>query len=129
MNVLTSDGILVPISIGELIDKISILKIKLNKMKGKQLSNVKNELKALEAIVKAKNLLIEPSISKNLNEVNLLLWEIEDKIRLKEINNIFDDEFIQLARSVYQQNDRRASLKRKINCMYNSQFIEEKLYS
>ena len=129
MNIRTSDEILVPISIGELIDKISILKIKLNKMQGKQLSNVKNELKALEAIVKAKNLLIEPSISKNLNEVNLLLWEIEDKIRLKEINNIFDNEFIQLARSVYQQNDRRASLKRKINCMYNSQFIEEKLYS
>ena len=129
MNIRTSDEILVPISIGELIDKISILKIKLNKMKGKQLSNVKNELKALEAIVKAKNLLIDSSISKNLNEVNLLLWEIEDKIRLKEINNIFDNEFIQLARSVYQQNDRRASLKRKINCMYNSQFIEEKLYS
>ena len=129
MNIRTSDEILVPISIGELIDKISILKIKLNKMKGKQLSNVKNELKALEAIVKAKKLLIDSSISKNLNEVNLLLWEIEDKIRLKEINNIFDNEFIQLARSVYQQNDRRASLKRKINCMYNSQFIEEKLYS
>ena len=129
MNIRTSDEILVPISIGELIDKISILKIKLNKMKGKQLSNVKDELKALEAIVKAKNLLIEPSISKNLNEVNLLLWEIEDKIRLKEMNNMFDNEFIQLARSVYQQNDKRASLKRKINCMYNSQFIEEKLYS
>ena len=129
MNIRTSDEILVPISIGELIDKISILKIKLNKMKGNQLSNVKNELKALEAIVKAKNLLIEPSISKNLNEVNLLLWEIEDKIRLKEMNNMFDNEFIQLARSVYQQNDKRASLKRKINCMYNSQFIEEKLYS
>jgi len=129
MNIRTSDEILVPISIGELIDKISILKIKLNKMNGKQLSNVKNELKALEAIVKAKNLLIEPSISKNLNEVNLLLWEIEDKIRLKEMNNMFDNEFIQLARSVYQQNDKRASLKRKINCMYNSQFIEEKLYS
>lgn len=129
MNIRTSDEILVPISIGELIDKISILKIKLNKMKGKQLSNVKNELKALEAIVKAKNLLIEPSISKNLHEVNLLLWEIEDKIRLKEMNNMFDNEFIQLARSVYQQNDKRASLKRKINCMYNSQFIEEKLYS
>ena len=129
MNIRTSDEILVPISIGELIDKISILKIKLNKMQGKQLSNVKNELKALEAIVKAKNLLIEPSISKNLNEVNLLLWEIEDKIRLKEMNNMFDNEFIQLARSVYQQNDRRASLKRKINCMYNSQVIEEKLYS
>ena len=129
MNIRTSDEILFPISIGKLIDKISILKIKLNKMNGKQLSNVKNELKALEAIVKAKNLLIEPSISKNLNEVNLLLWEIEDKIRLKEINNSFDNEFIQLARSVYQQNDRRASLKRKINCMYNSQFIEEKLYS
>ena len=129
MNIHTSDEILVPISIGELIDKISILNIKLNKMKGKQLSNVKNELKALEAIVKEKNLVIAPSMSKNLNEVNLLLWEIEDKIRLKEINNSFDNEFIQLARSVYQQNDRRASLKRKINCMYNSQFIEEKLYS
>ena len=123
-----SGEILVPISIGELIDKISILKIKLKKMTGEQLINVKRELMALEAKVIEKNLKIDQKISSKLNQVNLLLWQIEDKIRLKEASDEFDDEFIQLARSVYQQNDKRASLKREINLLYNSQFVEEKLY-
>tara|TARA_B100000945_G_scaffold244050_1_gene200286 strand:+ start:869 stop:1264 length:396 start_codon:yes stop_codon:yes gene_type:complete len=127
-NIAGSEEILIPISIGELIDKISILKIKLKKMTGEQLINVKRELMALEAKVIEKNLKIDQKISSKLNQVNLLLWQIEDKIRLKEASDEFDDEFIQLARSVYQQNDKRASLKREINLLYNSQFVEEKLY-
>lgn len=123
-----SEVILIPISIGELIDKISILKIKLKKMTGEQLTNVKRELTALEEKRIENNLEIDPKLSSKLGEVNLLLWQIEDRIRLKENYNEFDDEFVQLARSVYQQNDKRASLKREINFLYNSQLVEEKLY-
>ena len=127
-NIASSELILIPISIGELIDKISILKIKLNKMNGDQLINVDRELKALEEKLIENNLKIDPKLSSELAEVNLVLWRIEDKIRLKENCNEFDDEFVQLARSVYQQNDKRAYLKRKINLLYNSQLVEEKLY-
>ena len=127
-NIAMTEVILIPISIGELIDKISILKIKLKKMAGDQLINVNRELKALEVKLIEKNLKIDPKLSSELAEVNLLLWQIEDKIRLKEANKEFDDEFVQLARSVYQQNDKRASLKRQINLLYNSQLVEEKLY-
>lgn len=128
-NLFGSEVILVPISIGELIDKISILKIKLIKMTGEQLFNVNEEIKELETIIREKNLQIDPLIASQLNEVNSSLWEIEDKIRVKESKKEFDNEFIQLARSVYKQNDKRASLKRKINLIYNSKLVEEKLYS
>ena len=120
--------ILIPISIGELIDKISILKIKIRKMKGEKLINVKRELNELEARLIEKNLKIDQKLISKLSDINLKLWNIEDKIRSKEISNEFDDEFVQLARSVYQQNDKRASLKREINFLYNSQLVEEKLY-
>ena len=120
--------ILIPISIGELIDRISILKIKFKKMTGIQLINVDRELKALESKIIEKNIKVDPKLSSELGEVNLLLWQIEDKIRMKEKSKEFDDEFIQLARSVYQQNDKRASIKREINSIYNSQLVEEKLY-
>ena len=123
-----SDDILIPVSLGELIDKISILKIKLKKMSGEQLINVNRELQALEAKLVEQNLKIDPILSSRLAKVNLLLWEIEDKVRLKERKKDFDDEFIYLARSVYTQNDKRASIKREINRLYNSQIVEEKLY-
>ena len=127
-NIAMTEVILIPISIGELIDKISILKIKLKKMAGDQLINVNKELNALEEKIIESNLIIDSKLISELGEVNLLLWQIEDKIRLKEANKEFDDEFVQLARSVYQQNDKRASLKRQINLLYNSQLVEEKLY-
>ena len=123
-----SDDILIPVSLGELIDKISILKIKLKKMSGEQLINVNRELQALEAKLVEQNLKIDPILSSGLAKVNLLLWEIEDKVRIKERKKDFDDEFIYLARSVYTQNDKRASIKREINRLYNSQIVEEKLY-
>ena len=127
-NIAKTNLILIPISIGELIDKISILKIKLEKMTGDQLTNVSRELDALEAKLIENNLKIDPKIYSELAHVNLLLWQIEDKIRMKETCNEFDDEFVQLARSVYKKNDLRASIKRKINLLYNSQLVEEKLY-
>ena len=123
-----TDGIVIPISIGELIDRISILKIKLKKMNGEQLINVKRELCLLEEKVIDQNLKIDLKLYSKLAEVNLQLWKVEDKLRIKESHNEFDDEFIQLARSVYKKNDKRASLKREINLLYNSKLVEEKLY-
>ena len=118
----------IPISLGELMDKISILEIKKENMKGIKLENVKKELDNLNSIVKIKNLDIDENFLSNLRDVNKKLWVIEDKIREKESQNKFDKEFIELARSVYKENDKRASIKKEINLKYNSNFIEEKSY-
>ena len=121
-------SILVPISLGELIDKITILEIKQIHMTGIKLKNVDKELKLLKNILQDTNLEIDIDLINNLKEVNNNLWEIEDNIRLKESNQEFDKEFIELARSVYKENDRRASIKKEINQIYNSELIEEKSY-
>ena len=110
-----SSIILVPISIGELFDKITILQIKKNRIKGNKLDNVNKELNHLEEVVKNNNLKIEKKFFTQLKKINTNLWEIEDKIRIKESKNEFDQEFIDLARSVYKENDKRASLKKEIN--------------
>tara|TARA_B100001989_G_scaffold251207_1_gene229898 strand:+ start:103 stop:492 length:390 start_codon:yes stop_codon:yes gene_type:complete len=123
-----SSIILVPISIGELFDKITILQIKKNRIKGNKLDNVKKELNHLEEVVKNNNIKIEKKFFTQLKKINTNLWEIEDKIRLKESRNEFDQEFIDLARSVYMENDKRASLKKEINLNYGSLFVEEKSY-
>ena len=123
-----SSIILVPISIGELFDKITILQIKKNRIKGNKLDNVKKELNHLEEVVKNNNIKIEKKFFTHLKKINTNLWEIEDKIRLKESRNEFDQEFIDLARSVYMENDKRASLKKEINLNYGSLFVEEKSY-
>ena len=122
-------SILVPISLGELIDKITILEIKQIHMTGIKLKNVDKELKLLKKILQDKNLEIDIDLINNLKEVNNKLWEIEDNIRIKESNQKFDKEFIQLARSVYKENDRRASIKKEINQKYNSELLEEKSYN
>ena len=121
-------NILAPVSLGELIDKITILEIKQKHMTGIKLNNVTKELKLLKCILKSKNIKIDVSLSNHLQEINNILWEIEDRIRIKERTQQFDKEFIQLARSVYKENDKRASLKKEINLMYNSDIIEEKYY-
>ena len=123
-----SSIILVPISIGELFDKITILQIKKNRIKGNKLNNVNKELNHLEEVVKNNNLKIEKNIFTKLKKINTNLWEIEDEIRIKESKNEFDQEFIDLARSVYKENDKRASLKKEINLNYGSLLIEEKSY-
>ena len=120
--------ILAPISLGELIDKITILEIKKINMTGIKLKNVTKELELLEFILKDKNLDVNIDLINNLKEVNNNLWEIEDRIRIKESDQEFDNEFVQLARSVYKENDRRAYLKKEINQKYNSNLIEEKSY-
>ena len=122
-------SILAPVSLGELIDKITILEIKQINMTGIKLKNVDKELKLLRKILQDKNLEIDIDLINNLKEVNNNLWEIEDNIRIKESNQKFDKEFIQLARSVYKENDKRASIKKEINQKYNSNLVEEKSYN
>lgn len=121
----------IPISPGELLDKITILEIKMENMSDEfKLCNVDNELKLLTNIWNQ----TYPN-NKDLNQLkdilkirNNNLWIIEDKIRIKESENEFDKEFIELARSVYIENDKRASTKRKINELLGSNLIEEKSY-
>ena len=122
-------SILAPVSLGELIDKITILEIKQIHMTGIKLKNVDKELKLLKNILQDTNLQIDIDLINNLKEVNNNLWEIEDTLRIKESNKKFDKEFIQLARSVYKENDKRASIKKEINQKYNSELVEEKLYN
>ena len=122
-------SILSPVSLGELIDKITILEIKQIHMTGIKLKNVDKELKLLKKILQDKNLEIDIDLINNLKEVNNNLWEIEDNIRIKESNQEFDKEFIELARSVYKENDKRASIKKEINQKYNSELVEEKSYN
>ena len=123
--------LLAPVSVGELIDKITILRIKQKKASDEQkLANVSRELEALSSTWKD-NKPADLNISDledQLTEVNLQLWDIEDKIRAKELAKAFDQEFIDLARSVYKQNDLRAELKKQINLRSGSTLVEEKLY-
>ena len=123
-----SSTILAPISIGELIDKITILEIKQIYMTGIKLKNINKEMKLLKNILQDKNLEINIDLIKNLKNINKKLWEIEDKIRIKESKQEFDEEFIKLARSVYIENDKRAFIKKEINQKYNSDLVEEKSY-
>ena len=123
-----SSTILAPISIGELIDKITILEIKQIYMTGIKLKNINKEMKLLKNILQDKNLEINIDLIKNLKKINKKLWEIEDNIRIKESKQEFDEEFIKLARSVYIENDERASIKKEINQKYNSDLVEEKSY-
>ena len=126
VNYLSS--ILAPVSLGELIDKITILEIKKLCMTGIKQKNVDKELKLLKNLIQDKNLEIDIDLINNLKEVNKNLWEIEDKIRIKERNQEFDKDFIELARSVYKENDKRSSIKKEINLQYHSELVEEKSY-
>ena len=118
----------VPISVGELIDKITILEIKKDKLKNLKLKNILKELSFLRAVLEKNSIFIPNEIFFQLKSINLKLWDIEDKIRIKEKNKEFDNEFIELARSVYLNNDRRSATKKELNIMFNSEIIEEKSY-
>jgi len=122
---------LVPISWGELIDKITILEIKEVKITSNNaLDNIRKELGFLSDIVSnSKGVYDAISPLKNeLKEVNLNLWQVEDEIRDKEYSQEFDEKFISLARSVYRLNDDRANLKKQINETLFSELKEEKSY-
>lgn len=123
--------ILVPVSFGELLDKIAILQIKSERMSdATKLINVRNELAALEqtwAAHPAAVVEIE-ALRAALKAVNERLWVIEDDIRIKEKAQAFDEEFVRLARSVYFENDERARIKKDINLALGSSYVEEKSY-
>ena len=123
----------IEVSIGELVDKLSILEIKLLNIKDKEKSkNVYKELQILNPYFQdlldkygldIKNLYIK------LSKINKALWDIEDTIRDKEKAEEFDKEFVELARSVYITNDQRAAVKKEINLLTKSELVEEKSYS
>lgn len=124
-------NILVPVSPGELLDKITILRIKAARMTGAQLENVRVELELLtrtwrDCGCEARSL---PEDEQALQAVNEKLWDIEDRIREKESAQRFDNGFIELARAVYFSNDERAAIKRRINTRLGSRLIEEKSYA
>lgn len=125
---LKKKNINVPISVGELIDKITILEIKKDKLKNLKLKNILKELSFLRAVLEKNSIFIPDEIFFQLKSINLKLWDIEDKIRIKEKNKEFDNEFIELARSVYLNNDRRSETKKELNLMFKSEIIEEKSY-
>jgi hypothetical protein len=127
-----NDAPVVPVSWGELIDKITILEIKSRKLKAEAaLANVRKELASLTEIV-ARDVPrrgAAAELKDRLTKVNEELWTIEDRIREKEAAKAFDAEFIALARSVYLRNDERSHIKREINLRLSSNLVEEKSYS
>lgn len=121
----------IEVSIGEIVDKLSILKIKTENITDKvKLDNVVKEYEYLLGVVENDlNISTESDLYKELLSINKELWVIEDDIRDKERDKSFDDEFISLARSVYFTNDKRADVKKRINIEYGSDFVEEKSYN
>jgi hypothetical protein len=123
--------ILIPVSPGELLDKITILRIKAARMSDPaKLANVRLELALLEQTWRDSGCAARtPALEEQqLQAVNERLWDIEDRIRDKEAARTFDAEFIELARAVYLENDARAALKKRINVHLGSRIIEEKSY-
>ena len=119
----------VEVSTGELVDKVSILSIKLRKIKNaEKLKNIQKEYDILVKSMDAEGIEVTSDEFTRLEEINLKLWDIEDQIRLKEVSKAFDDEFIELARSVYFINDDRAAVKKEINLKFGSDLVEEKEY-
>jgi len=123
--------IVVPVSPGELLDKITILRIKVARIQdATKLANVKLELSLLEQTWKdsgaaAHDVALD---ERALEDVNGRLWDIEDRIRDKEAHQTFDRQFIELARAVYICNDERAAIKKRINLQLGSRLVEEKSY-
>ena len=122
----------VPVSIGEVIDKITILEIKQERIPDPaKLENIRRELTMLQDVVKteiAASTALD-ALHAKLKGINEELWQIEDDIRDKERAKSFDDEFVRLARAVYVTNDQRAAAKREINELLGSTLVEEKSYA
>jgi hypothetical protein len=128
--------LLVPISVGELLDKISILELKAEAIADPaKRANVTRELAALEAVRRREIAAAAPvpapaldALDQELRAVNRTLWRAEDALRRHESEQRFDAAFIALARSIYHENDRRAAIKRRINELTGSELVEEKSY-
>lgn len=119
----------IEVSNGEVVDKITILKIKMEMITDKaKLKNVTNEYNVLLPMLVECGVSESDQIFVRLQEINKQLWDIEDKLRRKELLKEFDDEFIELSRSVYYTNDTRSELKREVNELTGSMIVEEKQY-
>ena len=117
----------IEVSTGEVVDKWTILSIKALKIQDKEkLVNVFKERSYLTEIIPPE--IVHDSLTDELLWVNKKLWDVEDRLRDCERNKVFDNHFVQLARSVYLLNDKRARIKKEINMKYGSEFIEEKSY-
>ena len=116
--------ITIPVSVGELLDKISILEIKFLLSDDEYVIKEMNELNKIKSTIKQ----YISEYMEQLRKVNQELWKVEDKLRKLEREQRFDDEFVYLARSVYKLNDERADIKRRINEDCDSDFREFKLY-
>ena len=130
--VIKSKKILSEISASELLDKISILEIKLDKIKGKEnLEEINKEYKILKDVQNSSIKVTEKlkTLLKEIKEVNLNLWNIEDKLRICEKNKDFGQNFIELARGVYLNNDKRSKIKLEINNILDSNIREIKQYA
>jgi len=122
---------LIPVSWGELIDKITILEIKqINLTSASALANINKELDYLNQILNKNHEIIEliKLLKQQLLNINQSLWDVEDDIREKDLKQEFDQTFVGLARKVYRLNDERAKLKKSINQILNSELVEEKSY-
>jgi hypothetical protein len=123
--------ILVPVSAGELVDKITILEIKAShSLATPKYANISSELAALETVLNPLLAAVPglPDLKRALHDVNQTLWTIEDDIRRCERDKEFGARFIAFARAVYRTNDRRAALKRQIDEAAGSEIVEEKIY-
>jgi hypothetical protein len=118
----------IEVSVGEIVDKLSILRIKKNNITDPdKLKNISAEYEYLHDIV-FNVIKIDDAEFYDLVLINEMLWDIEDKIRIMEFDKQFDDQFVALASNVYTFNDKRAELKKQINIKYKSKFVEEKSY-
>jgi Family of unknown function (DUF6165) len=125
----TQGDVLVPVSIGELLDKITILQIKSERItEESKLVNIRKELDALVGTCERYTIPVEHPKVHALRAINESLWVVEDLLRDKERDKSFDTEFIRLARDVYVTNDRRAAVKRELNLELGSGYVEEKSY-
>lgn len=119
--------IYIPVSLGELFDKLSILYIKIERIENEEkIKNIRKEKELLEQISKGHQL--DLKLWKDLITTNEEIWDIEDSIRIKYRNLEYDEEFMKMAQRVHELNDRRGEIKREINIKYGSEIIEEKFH-
>ncbi len=122
------DILYIPVSFGELVDKITILKIKLNEIKDeKKIKNILKEYNLLTSLSEYTN--IQKKIKTQYEEllkINYRLWTLEEEIRRYEKDHSFGDNFVNAARDIYKSNDKRSQIKKEINIVCNSELIEEK---
>lgn len=120
--------LLIPVSVGELVDKMTILEIKVQACQGLALEHVSLELQLLTAIYQVHCGGLDAAVMDRLRQVNRQLWSVEDELRDCEARHDFGHRFVHLARSVYRTNDKRAHFKRQLNLACGSAIVEEKSY-